>query len=69
MGLVRGRREIDMNYIVSVEYRMDGEKKAKEEYRKFETLDEARENVARWVKIIKPACSTFDVHIYEITNY
>lgn len=56
-------------YIVAVEYRISGEKKVNEDYKKCETLDEAKQRAALWVKIFKANCDLFDVAIYEVTNY
>ena len=57
------------NYIVAFEYRFNDWKKVETDYKGFETLDEAKEHVARCVKLFKPDCDLFDVCIYERTNY
>lgn len=58
-----------MRFIVAAQYRINGENKIIEDYKRVETLDEAKERVALWEKIFKPNCDLFDVRIYEITNF
>lgn len=58
-----------MEYIVAVEYRVKGEKRAVKDFRECETLEDAKELADLWVKMYKDNCELFDVRIYELTNY
>ena len=57
-----------MNYVLVIEYRLIGDRKAVTEYRQHETIESVHEEIARWEKIFKSACDMFDIRTYELTN-
>ena len=58
-----------MKYIVSIEYRLNGERKVVKTYKEAATIEDAKSCVDLMTRLFKADCDIFCARIYTITDY
>ena len=63
------RKNNMLKYIVSVEYRLNGERKTVKTYKEAATIKDAKRCIDLMTRLFKADCDIFGARIYTITDY